>query len=228
MNLNPERSQMQQGKAISGESCMGHAAVEVADYLSEARRVLSVLSQKDIVRAVHVLYQIWLGGNKVILLGNGGSAATASHFACDLNKGCAVAGKRRLCAIALTDSIPLMTAWGNDADPKNVFAEQLPNYLEPGDVVVAISGSGNSANVIRAVEVAKANGAFTLGFSGFSGGKLRSLVDHCVVVPCECMEQIEDMHVVLMHCICSVLRLRIGSSTGAEEDHFAFEDLTAT
>lgn len=192
-------------------------AMEIDRYIEEARKLVGMLPLVDIRRVAEVLYQAWLRGSKVILLGNGGSAATASHFANDLNKGCAVPGKHRFSAIALTDNVPLITAWGNDTVYENVFAEQLPNFLRPGDVVVAISGSGNSPNVLKAVQMARASGALTLGFTGFRGGKLVGLVDYCIVVPSDCMEQIEDMHLLLEHCICTALRKRIAAQAPGEQ-----------
>jgi len=142
-------------------------------------------------------------------MGNGGSAATASHFACDLAKGTITPGRPRFRVTALTDNVPLMTAWSNDVSYDDVFADQLSGLIRRADVVVAISGSGNSANILRAVEVALRMGGITIGLSGFDGGQLSTMVDVPVVVPCDCMEQIEDVHVVLCHLMCTVLRERM-------------------
>jgi len=150
-------------------------------------------------------------GRTIFILGNGGSAATASHLANDLNKGAAVAGRPRFRALALTDNVPLITAWANDTHYGNVFVEQLANFFEPGDVVVAISGSGNSPNVLAAVTWAARRGAVTIGFTGGDGGQLRHLVECPVVVPSSRMEQIEDMHLILCHALCVSLRDRIAA-----------------
>jgi len=158
---------------------------------------------------VDVLLSANYVGSTVFTLGNGGSAATASHFACDLAKGTITPGRPRFRVIALTDNLPLITAWSNDVAYEDVFASQLGGLMGRGDVVVAFSGSGESPNVLRAVELARRMGGITIGFSGFAGGRLSTLVDVPVVVPCDCMEQIEDVHLVLCHLVCTVLRERL-------------------
>ncbi len=149
-------------------------------------------------------------------MGNGGSAATASHFACDLAKGTTM-GKGdltpRFRVTTLTDNVPLLTAWSNDADYSSVFLEQLRNILEPGDVVIAISASGNSENVVRATEYANANLAITVVLTGFEGGKLKKIAQECLIVPSHSMERIEDVHLILEHLICSWLRNEIQPKT---------------
>jgi D-sedoheptulose 7-phosphate isomerase len=178
-------------------------------YLEEVRHTLAVLPLERVRDVVDVLVSANRVGSTLFTLGNGGSAATASHFAGDLAKGAITPGSPRFRVMALTDNIPLMTAWSNDVSYDDVFAEQLSGLIEPGDVVIAFSGSGNSPNVLRAVELARHMGGITIGFSGFSGGKLSTLVDVSVVVPNDCMEQIEDVHVVLCHLITTVLRERL-------------------
>ena len=175
-------------------------------YLEEVQHTLTALPLERIQDVVDVLLSANRVGSTVFTLGNGGSAATASHFACDLAKGTIVPGCPRYRVVALTDNIPLMTAWSNDVSYEDVFAEQLTGLIELGDIVIAFSGSGNSPNVLRAVELARRAGGITIGFSGFAGGKLNSLVDVSVVAPNNCMEQIEDVHVVLCHLITTVLR----------------------
>lgn len=159
--------------------------------------------------AIDVLLSAVYVGSTVFTLGNGGSAATASHFACDLAKGTIVPGGPRFRVIALTDNVPLIMAWSNDVSYESVFAEQLYNLMGRGDVVVAFSGSGNSPNVLRAVALARQQGGITIGFSGFDGGKLSHMVDVPVVVPCYCMEQVEDVHLILCHLMATVLRQRL-------------------
>ncbi|HZA01798.1 MAG TPA: SIS domain-containing protein, partial [Hyphomicrobiaceae bacterium] len=133
--------------------------------------------------------------------GNGGSASTATHFACDLSKATIVQGRARLRVTSLTDNVALLTAWANDTSYENVFAEQLANLLNPGDVVVAISASGNSPNVIAAIKTAAACGATTVGIVGFSGGSLKEAVDAVVHVPSDSYGVVEDCHLVLEHAI---------------------------
>jgi len=164
---------------------------------------------EHVCEMVDVLLSANYVGSTVFVVGNGGSASTASHFACDLAKGTLTSDRPRFRVMALTDNVALMTAWSNDVSYEDVFAEQLRSVIRRGDVVVAISGSGNSENVLRAVELASQAGGITVGLSGFSGGKLSTLVDVPVVVPCDCMEQIEDVHLTLCHLACTALRERM-------------------
>lgn len=175
-------------------------------YLSQVEATLAGLPVETIARIVELLQEARARRKQVFLLGNGGSAATASHFAADLAKGAIIAGKPRLRAIALTDNMPLFSAWANDTSYEDVFAQQLTNLVEPGDIVIGISGSGNSVNVLNAVKLAGSAGATTIGFTGFDGSKLKDLVDICLIVPNHCMEQIEDVHLLLEHVITTCLR----------------------
>jgi D-sedoheptulose 7-phosphate isomerase len=181
----------------------------IRQYLEEVQYTLGALPLERIRNVVDLLLSANYAGSTVFTLGNGGSAATASHFACDLAKGTITPNRPRFRVVALTDNVPLMTAWSNDVAYDDVFAEQLSGLIRPADVVVAISGSGNSPNVLRVVELARRMEGITIGFSGFDGGRLSTLVDIPVVVPCDCMEQIEDVHLVLCHLTTSVLRERM-------------------
>ena len=184
----------------------------VRRYLQEVQHTLAALPLEHIYNIVDVLWDANYAGRTVFTLGNGGSAATASHFACDLGKGTITPGHPRFRVIALTDNVPLMTAWSNDASYEDVFVEQLKSLMRRGDVVLAISGSGNSPNVLRAVEFAQSLDGITIGFSGFGGGQLSTLVDAPVVTQNDCMEQIEDIHIILCHLIATVLRERMRES----------------
>lgn len=175
-------------------------------YLSEVAEMVKALPRKEIWLVVEAVREARDQSRQVFLLGNGGSAATASHMACDLAKTSLVPGAKRIRAIALTDNVPLMTAWANDVAYEEVFAEQLTNLVQPGDLVIALSGSGNSPNVLRAVEVAKAAGAKTVGFTGHPGGKLKKMVDISVVAPSHRIEQAEDAHLILDHVLSVALR----------------------
>jgi D-sedoheptulose 7-phosphate isomerase len=139
-------------------------------------------------------------------MGNGGSAATASHFALDLAKNTIMPGVPRLKAISLTDHVPLITAWSNDTAYEHIFAEQLANMIEPGDVVIGISGSGNSQNVINALQLAKESLAATIGLLGAHGGKIKDIVDVYVLAPGHNIEQEEDAHLILAHVITRHMR----------------------
>jgi D-sedoheptulose 7-phosphate isomerase len=179
---------------------------KILQYISDLDTLLKNLPVEDIDRAISLLDKIRESGSQVFIIGNGGSAATASHFACDLSKGTISEGKQRIKAFALTDNVHLLTAWANDTSYDMVFAEQIYNYVEPGDVVIAISGSGNSPNVLNGINAAREKGATTVGLIGFSGGKLKDLVDIHVIAPIDNMERAEDMHLLIEHIITACLR----------------------
>ena len=182
------------------------------DYLAEAARVLTELPVSEVTAVGDRLLQAYLAGRLVVVLGNGGSASNASHFVCDLVKGTIVAGRKGFRAMALSDNTPLATACANDYGYENVFKAQIRSMVSEGDVVVAISGSGNSENVLRAVRLARTLGATTIGLVGCGGGKLKDLVDLTVLVPSDNMEHVEDTHLVVFHLIKTYLRDRIASS----------------
>src|SRR5207245_293547 len=139
-------------------------------------------------------------------MGNGGSAATASHFALDLAKNTIVPAVPRLNAISLTDHVPLITAWSNDTAYEHVFAEQLANMIEPGDVAIGISASGNSLNVMNALRLVRQSRALTLGLLGAQGGEIKNIVDAYILAPGQNIEQEEDAHMILAHVITRHMR----------------------
>ncbi len=175
-------------------------------YASELRESLERLPWPAISKTVELLYQAWSRQKNIYIMGNGGSAATAIHMAADLNKNTALAGAPRVRAVSLCENISLLTAIANDLGYENIFHEQLLTLCNQGDVVVAISGSGNSENVLRGVRTAHRLGASTVGLTGFYGGQLAELVDVAVVMPVHNMEQIEDLHMVFSHSITSAMR----------------------
>ena len=178
----------------------------IKKYISEVRATLEKLPIDNIALVVGLLEEARLKAKRVFIFGNGGSAATASHCAADFLKGTICKEKPRIKAFALTDNVPVVTAWANDTAYENIFAEQLDNLVEPGDIAIAISGSGNSPNVLNGIKVAKTKGATTIGFIGFDGGKLRELVDIHIIVPGDNIEQAEDVHLLLEHVITTCLR----------------------
>jgi len=187
-------------------------------YFAEMEEIIGSIRRQDIDQVIDLLFRAWKRGATVFVMGNGGSASTATHFACDLQKVTIVEGKKRFKALALNDNIPLASAWINDSGFENLFSEQLRNFLEPGDVVIAISVHGGvgqdkaglwSQNLLRAVEYAKEKGAETIGFSGFDGGALKEMVDACVVVPFDSTPQVESFHAVLEHLVTFALRQKI-------------------
>lgn len=182
---------------------------DVPSYLEELSFTIDELPLPAITGLVRVFLQAYEHRRTIFLFGNGGSAALASHMACDLGKGTAEAAGRRLRVVALTDNVALITAWANDTCYENVFAEQLENLLQPGDVAFAISGSGNSPNILAALSFARQAGAVTAGITGFQGGRMKSLCDVCVVVPSENMQIIEDLHLSISHSVFRALRHEI-------------------
>lgn len=174
----------------------------IDEYLADIIRVLEELraGHADFFdRLATTFTEARTHGRTIFFCGNGGSASTASHFTSDLAKGTIVEGAPRFRALSLADNIPQMLAWGNDSCYEDIFVEQLKNLFRPGDVVVGISGSGNSGNVLRAIQYAKENGGVTVGITGFDGGKLRSMVDLCLVVPVHNMQKTEDIHMLVDH-----------------------------
>ena len=141
-------------------------------------------------------------GRQIFVCGNGGSATTANHFACDMVKGASYGHEKRFRIMALSEPVSTLTAYANDVSYDAVFVEQLKNFANPGDVLIAISGSGNSPNVINAAEYARSIGAYTIGLSGRDGGKLRPLSDLSLHVDDAHMGRIEDTHLVACHMIC--------------------------
>jgi D-sedoheptulose 7-phosphate isomerase len=178
----------------------------VRSYVQEIQTTLDRLPWDAIDRIIGVLRNACLEGRQVLTMGNGGSAMTASHFACDLGKGTRMPGGHFFRVVALTDNFAMFSAYANDCGYDQVFSQRLATLMRPGDVVIGISGSGNSANVIKAMQVAREGGATTIGFVGFDGGRLKDVVDYCLHVENNCMEQVEDVHLVLEHLICSALR----------------------
>lgn len=170
-------------------------------YLADIKRTLDALALELIEATVEQIHLARIHQRQVFIMGNGGSAATASHFACDLGKNTVMAGVPRLRVQALNDNMAFFSACANDYGYDTVFAEQLTNFVRPEDVVLAISASGNSANVLKAVQVARACGAFTIGWSGYQGGKLAKMVDLPIVVPSDSIEQIEDIHLMMAHMV---------------------------
>ncbi len=197
---------------IETESYSASAPHELArseSYFVVVQSVINELPFSTIDCVSDALWRAYVEDRTLFVFGNGGSAALASHCACDLGKGIAVNGNRRLRVIALTDNVPLMTAWANDASYEDIFAEQLDALVRKDDVALAISGSGNSPNVLKALQVAKNAGAFTIGLTGVGGGRMKTLCDLCVIVPSESMQVIEDLHVGVNHAIFSRLRERM-------------------
>lgn len=173
----------------------------VSGYLNTVGELLLNMPSKKLEEISEMLLDAYRTGKQVLIVGNGGSAATASHLCCDLQKSVSLEGGKKFRVMSLTDNIPVMTAWANDFDYSDVFAQQVNTWAQPGDLVIAISGSGNSRNVIKAIEAAKEIGATTIGLTGFDGGLLATVAEHSVIVPSNDMQHIEDVHMVFSHLI---------------------------
>lgn len=174
---------------------------DIRSYLEELTVTIQKLPLPAIDRLVSTLLEAYEGARTIFIFGNGGSASLASHMSCDFGKGTIPKAGKRLRVVALTDNVALITAWANDTRYDRIFAEQLENLLRPGDVALAISGSGNSSNVLAALNFAREAGAVTTGVTGFQGGKMKALCDVCVVVPSDNMQIIEDLHLAIAHSV---------------------------
>lgn len=184
----------------------------LASYFCQMSQSLEQLPLTALQRIADALWDAYERDATIFVCGNGGSAATASHFACDLSKWTIKPQARRVRAIALTDNVPLITAWSNDQDYRDVFVEQLRALFRPGDVIVAISGSGNSPNVVRAVEWGNAVGAVTVGITGFDGGRLYRIAQIGLHVNNCFMPQVEDIHSTICHALAVNLGKQIEAS----------------
>lgn len=180
---------------------------QVQNYFAGVKKTVDLLDEKPINKAIQTLHQARLTGRQVFVMGNGGSASTATHFVCDLSKNTRQTGWPHFRMIGLSDNMAAFAAYANDEGYENVFVMQLANLLRPGDIVVGISTSGNSANVLKAIEYANNTGEnTTIGLTGFSSGKLGSMVDIHMHVPSDNIEQVEDIHLMLAHLMTSALR----------------------
>ncbi|MBI5058525.1 SIS domain-containing protein [candidate division KSB1 bacterium] len=178
----------------------------ILNYLGDLRRVLDELPLDAVEAVLDVFERAYAADKTVFICGNGGSHATASHWVCDFSKGCNAPAKRRLRMICLGDNLPMLTAYANDVNYDAVFAEPLRTYARPGDVVVLLTASGNSPNVLAAATAAREIGAITVGLIGFGGGKLAELVDHQITVSSREYGPVEDLHMILDHIISLYMR----------------------
>ncbi|AIF50649.1 SIS domain-containing protein [Pelosinus sp. UFO1] len=175
-------------------------------YCSELIATINNLTSKDLTTIVTILWDAYKGNKKIYVIGNGGSAATASHYVCDFAKGTAVPGEKRLKIMSLTDNVAHMTAISNDISYNEVFKEQLENLLEPGDILICISASGNSPNLVQAVNYANSINVTTIGILGFNGGRVKELTTTNIVVDNFNYGQVEDIHLMLGHVLSQYFR----------------------
>jgi D-sedoheptulose 7-phosphate isomerase len=193
---------------------MGSFDEQVQDYFVRLRSAVDVVPLSDVATLARLLLQAYDHNKFVITMGNGGHGATASHFINDLSKHTIVSDRKnevvlsqkRFRAVCLLDNLSLVTAWANDMGYENVFVQQIANWVGEGDLVIAVSGSGNSENILRALALANERGAITVGIAGYQGGKMKQMVRHCIIVPAENDLLIEDMHLGIFHAVTSVVR----------------------
>lgn len=170
------------------------------EYLNQLKDLLDIFPHDRFEEIGQTLKFAHEKEKHVFIMGNGGSGATASHFVCDINKGsCVELEEKKFKVICLNDNVPSILAYANDLSYDKIFVEQLKNFLQPGDVVIGISCSGNSENVLQAVSYAKEKGAKTIGLSGFDGGKLAQIVDIPFVAAVNDMQKAEDVHMIVVH-----------------------------
>ena len=186
---------------------------DIEHYWHEIAILAQSMPYDTICQVAETLLECHQRGGTIFVIGNGGSAATASHFVCDLAKGVRAGQQPPFRAISLTDNMSLVTAWGNDTSYERVFAEQLAPLVRSGDIVILISASGNSANVLLAAQTARVARAQTIALTGRSGGRLAQIADLSVHVPSDLIEQVEDVHVVIAHSVCVALRARLEAET---------------
>lgn len=192
----------------------------INNYFSEIEQMMRNISLLHLQKILHQLEQAYYNNHRIFLMGNGGSAATASHLALDLAKNTIAPGTRRLKAISLTDHISLITAWSNDTAYEHIFAEQMINLVEPGDIIIGISTSGNSPNIINGIAQAKKSRAYTIGLLGANGGKVKTMVDAYILAPGKNIEQEEDAHMILAHIIVRYMREVVRMSAKNKEVQF--------
>jgi D-sedoheptulose 7-phosphate isomerase len=178
---------------------------QINEYLDRLAKTMAAVSRSEIGEVIDLLERAYDEGRAVFVMGNGGSAATSSHMVADLNKGVSTGKQRQFRVVSLNDNIPSMMAIANDFGYDRIFVDQIRGLMIPGDLVIGISGSGNSLNVIKAIEYANANGGITIAFTGYTGGKLREIARYRLHVPVEDMQLAEDSHLILNHLIMQAL-----------------------
>jgi D-sedoheptulose 7-phosphate isomerase len=189
----------------------------ITGYLADLNRILAEMEDQfatALPAMADVLQEARRAGRNIYVMGNGGSGSAASHFATDLNKYTVTPGERRFKCIALTDNVPLILALGNDIGYEDIFAEQLRNFAEPGDVLIGISGSGNSPNCLNAIEYARERGIRVITWTGYGGGEMARHADLKLVIPSDSMVRCEDAHVIIHHCLVSMLKAELDAAHG--------------
>ncbi len=181
---------------------------QLSEYMTVLQKTMDRLPKDLISEVIDILHEARMAGRQVFIMGNGGSASTATHFVCDLAKNTRREGLPHFRVIGLTDNMAIFSAYANDEGYDRVFSQQLANLIKPKDIVIGISASGNSANVLYGIEEAKKNQARTIAFTGFDGGRLGPMVDINIHVESNIIEHVEDIHLVLEHMIVKTIKER--------------------
>lgn len=178
---------------------------DIKAYFDKLKQTVDLVSVEELNVLMNVLLEAKEAGHTVFIMGNGGSSATASHYVCDFNKGISLNQDKKFKFICLNDNVPSIMAYANDLSFDDIFIGQLKNLFQKGDIVLGISGSGNSRNVLKAIDYANQNGGVTVGLTGYNGGQLKEMVQYSVHVPVDDMQITEDLHMVLDHCMMKIL-----------------------
>ena len=189
---------------------------EINEYYEREKRVIDSLDREEINAAMNALLDAYEADATVYVFGNGGSSATASHMVCDFNKGTCAELEKKFRFVCLNDNIPWLMAIANDKSFEDVFVDQLRGHLKPTDTVLAISGSGNSHNVVKAVEYAKEVGAKVIAMTGYQGGKIRKMADYYLHAPVDDMQITEDLHMGFDHMIMQIFWKYLAKKNGKE------------
>lgn len=180
-------------------------SIRLIVYKKSLADALEKLTIEEVEKVAELLHQAGINRRSIFVMGNGGSALTASHMVCDLNKGASYNRDDRFRVFCLNDNVATMMAYANDLDYSQIFVEQLKNFLQPDDVIIGISGSGNSTNVVNAIEFANGIGAVTVAMVGFDGGRMKQIAHHLIHVPVNDMQISEDLHMVIVHMLMRAL-----------------------
>jgi D-sedoheptulose 7-phosphate isomerase len=186
-------------------------SVFIKNYFSELTNIINTVNVQEFEGLINELTSAHDSQSNIFVCGNGGSAATASHFVCDINKGVSFGKEKRFKVICLNDNIATILAYSNDVSYDCIFVEQLKNFMNAGDLLIGISGSGNSENVLNAVRYANEGGGGTFGICGCGGGRLKELAQKSLVINSNDMQKVEDMHLIILHCVMQWFSLKLST-----------------
>ena len=179
--------------------------VNISMYFQKLKDTIDKISIDELNTLMNVMEQAKDEGRTIFIMGNGGSSATASHYVCDFNKGVSFGKKEKYKLVCLNDNVPSLMAYANDLSFDDVFVYQLSSLFKEGDLVIGISGSGNSRNILKAIDFANNSGGITIGLTGYDGGKLKKMALYNVNIPVDDMQISEDLHMVIDHCMMQIL-----------------------